>query len=394
MRRNVLLLSFIVPSIYSWFWSGVWMLYYLRFTNYEGVGLIEIVVVVSGFLLEVPTGAIADIFGKKKTIFAGILFNVIGNIVMASANTLSHLILSILFLGLGFALLSGTIDALLFDSLKQIQKESTFAREKSKIETYRLVVLALCSVIGGFSYLLHPRLPFILTTFSMAIGLLFAFLLTEPKIDTEKSNLRSFGKIILEGFQALKNIPLPVQPWVILLLVITSFGYMYEMAIDGALAIKFQLSASVQGVLWAFIPLLASAVALLYSKFPPTQRKERYIAGLLFVIMLASVFVSPFLTLLLGALTITIRAIFYPIFNVVLSDIVNQVVASKYRATTLSILAMFEKLPYVFVAVWIGRTIDNVGAFRVGTYTSLSFLLLSIVPFIWMIVAKMKNQVK
>ena len=68
MKRNIKLLKFILPLNQAWFWLGIWILYYLRFTNYTGIGLIEAVVITTGFIFEIPTGALADLIGKKKTI--------------------------------------------------------------------------------------------------------------------------------------------------------------------------------------------------------------------------------------------------------------------------------------------------------------------------------------
>ena len=56
----------------SWFWLGIWVFYYLRFTDYAGIGLLEAVMITTASLGEIPTGAIADVWGKKKGCNAGV----------------------------------------------------------------------------------------------------------------------------------------------------------------------------------------------------------------------------------------------------------------------------------------------------------------------------------
>lgn len=46
----------------------IWMFFYLRFLSFEQVALITIIQHVTAILFEVPTGAFADIFGKRKTL--------------------------------------------------------------------------------------------------------------------------------------------------------------------------------------------------------------------------------------------------------------------------------------------------------------------------------------
>jgi len=48
-----------------WFWLGIWVFYYLRFTDYAGIGFLEAVMITTATIGEIPTGAIADILGKK-----------------------------------------------------------------------------------------------------------------------------------------------------------------------------------------------------------------------------------------------------------------------------------------------------------------------------------------
>src|SRR3989344_1850334 len=117
--RNIRIAYLLAAMKNSWFWLGIWIFYYLRFTNYAGIGLIETILIVTLTLMEIPTGAIADLLGKKKTLILAFLFELIGGLMMAIAPNFSVLAGSVFVMCVGGALYSGTLEALVYDSLKQ-----------------------------------------------------------------------------------------------------------------------------------------------------------------------------------------------------------------------------------------------------------------------------------
>lgn len=66
--RNIKLIYILSILYNSWFWIGIWVLYYLRYTSYAGIGLLESVMIFTSTTTEIPTGAIADLLGRKKTL--------------------------------------------------------------------------------------------------------------------------------------------------------------------------------------------------------------------------------------------------------------------------------------------------------------------------------------
>ena len=123
MKKNIKLIYITTALSFSWFWYGVWIPFYLIFTNYAGVGIIEMFAVLSGFIFEVPSGAVADLLGKKKTLQLAFLVGALGSLTMALSQNLNHLTISTIICALCHALFSGTNQALIYDSLKQIKKD-------------------------------------------------------------------------------------------------------------------------------------------------------------------------------------------------------------------------------------------------------------------------------
>ncbi|MDA3847621.1 MAG: MFS transporter [Vallitaleaceae bacterium] len=63
--------------------QGIWMIYLVsKGLSLFEVGLIEGIFHVTSFLMETPTGAIADIFGRKTSRLVGVVFSILGGILM------------------------------------------------------------------------------------------------------------------------------------------------------------------------------------------------------------------------------------------------------------------------------------------------------------------------
>jgi len=379
MKRNIKLLKFILPLNQAWFWLGIWILYYLRFTNYTGIGLIEAVVITTGFIFEIPTGALADLIGKKKTIIISFLFSSVGNIIMTFAESSVHLVISIVFLAIGGALLSGTSDALIYDSLKQIKSENKFEGILSSINKYILIIMAIASIIGGFMYKINPRIPFAATSIAMFIAFFIAFFLKEPKIDAIKFSFINYLKQIRIGVSQLFKEKSSIH-WIIKLLAISSFAVIFVDILDGTLAIHFRFNERSLGILFALIPFISAVGNHFYLKIK-SKIGEKKLLLFIFITFILITGISPIYGLFFGGISLLYRNFFYPFIDIMASNTINRFVESKYRTTTLSTFIMIKKLPYVLFAYIIGRSIDKISPSRVSLWFSILLGVLALILY-------------
>ena len=71
--------------------SAIWVLYLAyRGMSLVEIGLVESIYHITSLLFELPTGAIADVYGKKFSVIAGRILSVISCILMIFANSLHH----------------------------------------------------------------------------------------------------------------------------------------------------------------------------------------------------------------------------------------------------------------------------------------------------------------
>lgn len=168
------------------------------------VALIYSVQAISSTILEVPTGAIADLFGRKRTLFLSNLIYILGLIVLYFGNSLPMFILFAVLSALSGALSSGTDDALMYDTLKSEGKEKYY---KKIIGTYTAIWpfgAAIGSIIGGYLASISQKTPIGYSIIPYALTLMLSLFLIETKY--EKKVGATVNSHMLEAFKdVLKN---------------------------------------------------------------------------------------------------------------------------------------------------------------------------------------------
>lgn len=375
-NKNIVLAYFLAFLQNSWFWLGVWVFYYLRFTNYAGIGLLETVMIGTLTFLEIPSGAVADLLGKKNTLILAFFLQAMGNLLLGYAPSFAFLAFSIVIACMGGAFQSGAYEALIYDSLKEERQADRYNQVIANVNTIRLIAQALTGAVGGFIYVLSPGLPFYLTALANFIGFILCFWLREPKIDTIKFSVAKFIEQTKQGFrQLLKSRMIKEQTMILLTLGI--FSVISVEMVGDLLAVEFGFNERQLGVFWAGSLLLSSFV----SQISPTIGNYLKANSLLFWVGIVSsitYLLTPLVGLVLGALTLIIRVSLGAIFNNISSVILNNNTESKYRATTLSTFNMMKNFPYMLGAFFIGTLMDVLTAriFTFGMGVVLLFLIL------------------
>jgi len=131
--------------------SGVWMLYlaYRGLSLFE-IGLMESLFHLTSFTMEVPTGVIADLFGRKTSRIIGRLVAILSTILMIFSTSIVGFAFSFILIALSYNLESGAGDALIFDSMKEIGQEGKFMKVKGHIEVMFQFASALALPLGGY----------------------------------------------------------------------------------------------------------------------------------------------------------------------------------------------------------------------------------------------------
>jgi len=116
-----------ISEFFVAFHFGTYVLFLLshQLTLFE-VSLVNMVFMTTMFLFEVPTGAIADIFGRRFSYLLSCLVTAAGFLFYGFSSTLAGFMLAEAILALGATLTSGALDAWFVDSLKFYGYQGSF----------------------------------------------------------------------------------------------------------------------------------------------------------------------------------------------------------------------------------------------------------------------------
>ncbi len=333
----------------------------------------------ANLLMEIPTGAFADMMGKKKTLIIAFLLQGLGNVLMGFSSSFWMLALSLwLLVCVGGAFYSGTIDALIYDSLKVLKEESLFGRKIGALGAMRLWSMAICSVIGGFAYYISPGLPFILNGTVCLVGLVACFFLTEPKIDTEKYTLMSFFRQNTMGFRTLFKGEY-MKKLSLYLAVTGAFSLVLYMLLDDLLAVEYGFSPMGVSLLFAAVCLVAGFAAVYLPRWK-IKFNQRVILITSMIVIGSLLMLSPLIGMIASGIFLLIRVIFEVLYDNAASVEINHHIESEVRATTLSSLNLLRSIPYALCGTLIGSLVQvSGGARHFSVWFGLTLVIVTVV---------------
>jgi len=170
------------------FTHGVWMIFlYSRGYSLTQLGILEGFFHVTTFLMEVPTGAVADLWGRKVSRIAGRLFFFTSLLLMYFGQGLFVQILGFAVCAIGYNLESGAGEALIYDSLKQLAQEDRFMRIKGRLELILQTAFVISFLGGGYLAVRDYGLLFLLSGIVVLLSVVSALFFIEPAIDKTQS---------------------------------------------------------------------------------------------------------------------------------------------------------------------------------------------------------------
>lgn len=117
----------------------------------EMVVACEVIYAAVIILLEVPSGVLADLLGRKALIIAGAVLTCSEFLLLLLADSFWHFALAVLLTGIGSAATSGAWNALLYDSLEAMGQSAAFERHVGRIHTLDAVACIAVGILGGLT---------------------------------------------------------------------------------------------------------------------------------------------------------------------------------------------------------------------------------------------------
>jgi MFS family permease len=167
---------------------ALWMLYLVeRGLNMSQVGLIESLFHVVIVLFEVPTGMVADLYGRKRSLLIGSLLSLFYALLMMIGGHFFVFTLAFALAGLAGTFRSGADNALLYDTLLYSGKKEDYTKVSGNMMAISLVAMSTAQWLGGVLAEFNWNLVYLLILTANGLLLIPLLLIKEPPIDSQES---------------------------------------------------------------------------------------------------------------------------------------------------------------------------------------------------------------
>ena len=329
------------------FVAATWAAYELQYLTFSQLTIAESLIMFTQLVMELPTGALADMIGKKITVIISHFLRSASMLAFAFADSFPEFVLFAVLLGLGEAMGSGAGEALLFDTLKQVGIEKDFSKYSSKFGLIFQIGLAISVIIGGFMDLVWFRLPAISYAVASFLAGIASIRFIEPTIDTQKFTLKNY---ILQTKNGIKEITKSSYAKKISLFYVLVSGTTWIVAYSFKTILLTDLGfTSPQIGIFQSLARVVGSILLFRviskTKFI-TKKMAFYLFPILIIISMTPVYwLSKWATLPFVAVIMLASSARWS----VLSGYTNEVFSSKNRATAISTLSMAVSLIFVIV---------------------------------------------
>ena len=323
---------------------GLWMIYLMSrgFTLIE-LGILEGVFHLTSFIMEIPTGIVADIYGRKTSRLLGRFIFLISLGIMFWSHSFLLQLIGFIITAIGYNLESGAGEALLYDSMKEIGIETQYKKTAGRNNLILEIGGVLSFIIGGFiAVRLGYSWVFIPSMLLCVISIINANSFTEPSLAKhEQKRLKKMGwiKALIvqtgESFQVVKE-----RPKIAFLIIFSELIFMF------LTSLFFYLQTYWKGNGWDEFSIglvlagtsVMSAISGLKGEAIDKKIGDRAIllfAPLLLLISMWGIALTPYAPFFF-ILTGFIDGMLY----VAIQDYLNKMIPSERRATVLSFQSM------------------------------------------------------
>lgn len=206
LRRNIKLdyLNIFITNLNMQ--SSIWVLY-LTYCNMSllQIGLLEGIYHATSILCEIPSGALADLVGRKKSMIMSRICIAVSCMIMLFLRSFWWFALSFIIQAIGNNFNSGSEEALVYDSMKCLGEEDRYIQINGRLNMVLEVSQAIATVAGGvlaeYSYFWCYGACLVIAL----LALVPVWFMTEPPILESLAGCENGEPPVLESLAGCEN---------------------------------------------------------------------------------------------------------------------------------------------------------------------------------------------
>jgi MFS family permease len=379
-RRNIILyyaFSFLVGFYIA---TGTTVLFERQLgLSFAQIFTLDAIYMLMFILFEIPSGALADLIGRKKTLLAGLAVLFVAAFATGNAQNFTHLFLSFFLWAIGFSLISGSSEALIYDSLKN---EKRFHQVSGRALSFSVAGLAFAGIVGPLLFTRHFRLPYFAS--ALPFGTAFLAMLFYHEAASENGakgfSMRTHLLQIREGTKtALRN--------------------RFVLWSTGALAVVFAVSYTFTSLYQPYLvqvgftvaqfayilPLMFVTEALggTWSEKITSRLGERISFWTNFLLLGASLIIMGFLASRFVVPLLLVYGFLQGLMRPLVSTYANRHIETAHRATIISVQVMMSTIVASALLFVFGFLTDRIGVIALTGVIG-ALVLAAGIPLMWL----------
>ncbi|HTE22330.1 MAG TPA: MFS transporter [Candidatus Limnocylindria bacterium] len=344
-----------------WFVGAVWLYFYRIFITDQQVGVLDGMAFAIGLIAEVPSGALADKFGRDKMVRLGQILAGSGLLIQAAGSSFMPFFVGQAIMMIGVAFVSGADEALFFERLKFDRESINWRKLVTRGSQVALVGTLIAIVAGGVLHNINPRIPWLLTGLSFIISAMLVWSVKDERIkDARQSFSAEFKSYFVDIKTGFAEFRLP-KLWIYVPIILTVQGLFYTTGyglLRLVLLDRFTFSPFLGSVAVASSSLL-TILLLSYMHKNAERLSEKKVLTLISLSAAAGLLLSLANIGLWGYIVIFALYAGEHVLQPFMSEILNYHAPERQRATVLSVASFLKSLPYVVLAPIIGYLNTN-----------------------------------
>jgi len=342
----------------------------------------ESIMALAILMTEIPSGIIADKYGRKRCLLIAESCVIISLAIFALADSFIQIALAQSLFGIAIAFSSGAKDALIYDSLYELGIASKYRKIKAHLNTLLFTIMILSNIASGLLAARYGfRLPLLLSSgFSIASLISLSFL-TETRIQHCSLPESSF----LHYFHSARKhiLSSSLLFWLIIFSMIIGLG----MKLSFQTLNPYWELRSIPIALFGIALASHNALAALMSHIGPSiahRLGEKKLLGICLV-FISSTFIalSHFELGIIG--TIALSSLFQiprALLPLSLEDLLHQHSQSHIRATIISFKSFAQQGSQALLLPLLGYTADIIGLLETFLWIGLIIIMTGIIPLL------------
>ena len=355
VERNINLIKWIYLTQGLIFVGPVLVLYFQeRGLVLSQILMLQFVFSASSLVLEFPSGYVSDKLGRKRTLVIAYGSLVLAVWLFLNGKSFESFAFAELCFAMGYSLTSGTLESVLFESLKVLDRVDENDRIYGDIKHKMFLTIAFAGVVGGLIAKYISLTATVAVTLAAYIGsFILALLIKEPNA----ANKRAFKEDIKDFRLVLSNKELiTITVFVALIFAFNQVSFWYYQPYFKAVNVDLAYF----GVLFASFQVVASFGSKYADAIMRRFSKEQIFAAIALMIPVSLLGMGWFFSYA-GILFVYLQQIVRGGFDILANKYAQKYANSELRATTISFMKLAQKLFYaanLYLFVQISKGVD------------------------------------